>query len=539
MYDVQVDLDEFYQEFEIKVTNPIHRKDALPAKHKIMIALREKYLKHRNVYKRIFREKQSEEFMLSSNSYESRSYEINCSAEPQHDCKTGEKIEPYIELEAIEIVDILPKEFLPEFQKEIQRMVKGNYVDGFNHTEETNIDVYKKVHDSFFRFSAASLSFKPGCNFSRYASGLNIEMLSLSSSFVGLVYRFWINEEWKEKINNLCVSDRAKHEYYSGMEKLRWHQFRRIGKGTNPGNIYKEKMLAALLEEIKYRLAEELHKDFKMVIFSMNKKPIAFNVFKTNIDGNSSKEFWKSIGIEARFCNFLKGQDACINPLHRDNLDLDYIYKRNKNDRYDSECVAYDIVENFVEYLCVVGVKNAIEDQITQISVWIQRGQKANLDTWLQIKSATDNSLMYATRFVNEFKSRGYLDPNDYDVRTGANIAMNAVENLDKTVEHCKKLIDDTALVVDSNVEARNSTSSYRIQKTTFYTNLCSAIFALIAIAISLLSDEVRNMAIAWMSNSMIVKFILCVAILISVGYMLKSLAIGVINYGRKKYIFK
>ena len=54
MYDVQVDLDEFYQEFEIKVTNPIHRKDALPAKHKIMIALREKYLKHRNVYKRIF-----------------------------------------------------------------------------------------------------------------------------------------------------------------------------------------------------------------------------------------------------------------------------------------------------------------------------------------------------------------------------------------------------------------------------------------------------------------------------------------------------
>ena len=150
-------------------------------------------------------------------------------------------------------------------------MVKGNYVDGFNHTEETNVDVYKKVHNSFFRFSAASLSFKPGCEFSRYASGLNIEMLSLSSSFVGLVYRFWINEEWKDKINKLCVNNRAKHEYYSGMEKLRWHQFRRIGKGTNPGNIYKEKMLAALLEEIKYRLAEELHKDFKMVFYSLRK----------------------------------------------------------------------------------------------------------------------------------------------------------------------------------------------------------------------------------------------------------------------------
>lgn len=409
MYDVRVDFDEFYQEFGIKVTNPVYRNEALPAKHKIMIALREKYIKHRNVYRRIFREKESEEFMLDSGNYESSGYEINCSAEPQYNCKTGEKIEPFIELEAIEIVDILPKEFLPEFKKKIQRMLKSKYVYGFNHTEETNVDIYKKVHNSFFKFSAATLAFKPGCEFSRYASRLNIEMLSLSSSFVGIVYRFWINEEWKDKINKLCVSDRAKHEFYSGIENLRWYQFRRIGKEANPGNIYKEKILAVLLEEIKYRLAEELHKDFRSVILSMNNKPIAFNVFKTNIDGNSSKEFWNSIGIEARFCNFINGQDACINSLHQDNVKLDYIYKRNKNDRYDSECFAHNIVERFIEYLCVVGVKNAIEDQITQISVWIQRGQNANLDTWLQIKLDTDNSLMYATRFVNEFKSRGYL----------------------------------------------------------------------------------------------------------------------------------
>ncbi len=70
-----------------------------------------------------------------------------------------------MKVEAIEIVDILPKEFLPEFHKKIQKMIKGNYVDGFNYTEETNVDVYKKVHNSFFRFSAASLSFKSGCKF--------------------------------------------------------------------------------------------------------------------------------------------------------------------------------------------------------------------------------------------------------------------------------------------------------------------------------------------------------------------------------------
>ena len=66
--------------------------------------------------------------MLDSGNYESSGYEINCSAEPQYNCKTGEKIEPFIELEAIEIVDILPKEFLPEFKKKIQRMLKSKYV---------------------------------------------------------------------------------------------------------------------------------------------------------------------------------------------------------------------------------------------------------------------------------------------------------------------------------------------------------------------------------------------------------------------------
>ena len=34
MYDVRVDFDEFYQEFGIKVTNPVYRNEALPAKHK-------------------------------------------------------------------------------------------------------------------------------------------------------------------------------------------------------------------------------------------------------------------------------------------------------------------------------------------------------------------------------------------------------------------------------------------------------------------------------------------------------------------------
>lgn len=540
MYDVQIDLDEFSKEFGIKVTNPIHRASRLSAKYRIMIALREHYIKHRNIYQKIIHEKQDEKYMLNSNnSFESRRYRISCAAELQFDYKNGKMIAPYIELETIEIVDMLPKEFLPEYKQKIGKMIRNHHIVGLNNIEEANLDEYKKVHNSFFRFCVASFSFEEGCEFAKYASGLNIEMISLSSSFVGIVYKFWINKEWKEKVNRLCIEDRDMHEFYSGMDKLKIHEFRRISKGSNPGNIYKEKILAVLLEEIKYRLTKELHREFEMVIFSMSQKAIAFNIFKTNIDGNTSKEFWKSIGIDVRFCNFLLEQDACINPLHRENFDLDYIYKINETDKYDSRIIAYEIAEKFSEYLCVVGLKNAIEEKITEISVWVQRGKKADFNTWLKIKSSVDNDLMYATRFVNEFKSRGYLEPNDYKVNTGVNIAESANDNLDITIEHCKKIIEDVKRIVDSNVEARNSTSSYKIQKITFYTNLCSAIFALVAIGISLLSEDARIKVITWMSDNMILKGVLVFSIVFSLIYMLKSIITGILNYCRRMYVFK
>lgn len=540
MYDVQIDFDEFYREFGIKITNPIHHNNRLSVRYKIMICLREWYLRHRNMFKKIFREKSTEEFMLDSrNDFDSESYKINCAAESQLDCKTGKMVQPYFELETIEIVDILPKEFIPEFQKKIQKMVQGSQVNGLNNIEEAYIDEYKKVQDSCFCFNVAVLSFKQGSKFAQYASTLNIEMLSLSSSFVGLVFRFWINDEWKEKINNLCVTGRDKHEFYSGMDKLKLYQFRRIGKGSNPGNIYKEKVLSVLLEELKYRLAKELYKEFRTVIFSMNEKPIAFNVFRTNIDGNSSEAFWRSIGIEARFCDYLKNQDACINSLHRDSFDLDYIYKKNKSDQYDSQCFAYDIVYSFTEYLSVVGLRNAIEDKITQISVWIQRGKKADFDTWLQIKACCDNDLMYAKRFVNEFKIMDYLDLESFERKNGTSIAKDVNENLDKTVDHCKKLIEDILSVVNANVDAKSSTASYRIQRTTFYTNLCSAILALVAIFISFIPEDVKSIVISYMGENIIIKCMLFLAVLSCIVYLLKGMINGLIKRCRRFYIFR
>ena len=541
MLDIQIDFEQFYQEFGIKISNPIYKGKDLSIRHKIMIAMREHYLKHRNFYRKIFPENASEEFMFNSDdSFISSSDRTNCSAEQQIDIDTGEAILPYYNLESIQVVDILPKEFIPEFRMAIRDVVRKNQKTGFgfNCVEEASLNEYKKIHNSYFHFCVASFPVKSDSKFGQFASGIEIRMISLSSSFVGIVCKFYLNDRWIEKINNLCVNDRTKHTFYSGMERLKIWQFRKIGKGHNPGILYKNELIGVLIEEIKYRLSKELFMDLHTIIFSLNQSPIAINVFETNISGNSSESFWRSIGIESRFCNFLKNQDACINPLHRNNLDLEYIYRLNVHDKYYSREVAHDIGDRFVEYLSVVGVKNAIEDKVTQISVWINKCMNSDLATWLKLKARVDNDLMYANRFVSEFKSRGFLNPDDYKVASSINIAQDAVDNLDKTVFSSKEMIEDIILVVNSNVEAQNSTASYRIQKITFYTNLFSAIAALVAIIISLLSEARIKSITAWFGSMQIIIYAIYFATVILFLWFAKSVIIGVHRIIRNYIIF-
>lgn len=116
MFDIQIDFKQFYEEFGIKIKNPIYRDKDISKKYKMMIYLREHYIRHRNIYKKIFHEKNILALMLDSDdSFESSSDKICCAAEQQKNINTGEMTSPYCNLQSIQVVDLLPKEMIPEF----------------------------------------------------------------------------------------------------------------------------------------------------------------------------------------------------------------------------------------------------------------------------------------------------------------------------------------------------------------------------------------------------------------------------------------
>ena len=196
--------------------------------------------------------------------------------------------------------------------------------------------------------------------------------------------------------------------------------------------------------------------------------------------------------------------------------------------------VANDIGNSFIEYLTVYGLKDAIEDKVTQVSIWIQKCKNANVTVWMKLKAQVDNDFMYVKRFVNEFKKWGYLEPDDYYIISGVNIAEDVANNLEKTISSSKKMIEDTTLIVNSNVEAQNSTVSYRIQRTTFYTNLFSAIAALIAIIISLLSDKTKNILTFWLEDTKVVRCAIYVVTFVLIFCLVQKVVMEV--YRKIKY---
>ena len=146
MYEIPIDFKRFYKEFGIKIKNPIHKSENRFLKNKLMIYLREHYVKHRKLYKIFFPENGALSILLdSNNTVESKSYKFSCAAEQQVNLVTGEAVQPFYYLESIQVVDILPKEYIPQFRKCIKKIIEKNQGKGFNsnHAEEASFDDYK------------------------------------------------------------------------------------------------------------------------------------------------------------------------------------------------------------------------------------------------------------------------------------------------------------------------------------------------------------------------------------------------------------
>ncbi len=93
-------------------------------------------------------------------------------------------------------------------------------------------------------------------------------------------------------------------------------------------------------------------------------------------------------------------------------------------------------------------------------------------------------------------------------------------ENQKAMIDECASTLESISDIINANLESLSSTSNYNLQKTTLITNVFSAIFALIAIIISLsITDPLKGIWIK--ADSLLNKYFRSIFLVAKIGLIM------------------
>lgn len=539
--NIVIDYKDIQKELDCKIENRKYRKKIkVKLKDRVKILSLEYYIKHRNIIKKIFPESRMDTVMLDSHE---KSNLFKCGIKNgviADKNSLGEDIQPHFKVEYIQMAEIMPKENIPDFGNKVKKFKQkySNQSSFLFQGHSIDYDFCKEVNENGFDMLIATFAIKENGRFGECFSSCEIRMQSISKSFVLISFQLTLRDSWAEKIENLILKDVGIYKYYGDVSNIKFKDLRIIQKGYVSETAYKQYLFDAICEETKYVARKEIVKSFEFVVKKYKQSNIyAFWFINTNIDKNSNKIFWKSIGVEPQRCFCSSTEDACITFGNYEGNNIYCLYKENKKSKYYG-IFNHDVGYDFNTISALNNTEIATEHVLTLINTWIYKSRYDGIEVWLELKRITENKLEYFRRFFSEFDSNMIFE---WTFRNMSNEDLHGerfyVNTKDK-IENVRNSLENISLIVNEKFSTKSTSASISIQQITFITNFMSAIFALIAIIISLISEEGNAYIVYMMANS---KFILCiigVALALVIAWMLRKILDKTISFVKKTIRF-
>lgn len=515
MEKYRFDLHEIESKFSIKFKSPDAKEVDYTRRYRRLNAIRSFYIKHRNVLSRIWKENESERIIMEDHHFSHHIH--NCAAEKQFNKETGEYEKPYYHYEWICLIDVVPKEHLPNFINALDKF-KSNCSKGgieFVHYKESKIDMYKQVFDSSFFANLAAFGFEQGSVFSEFTDSVAVELQSLSSTFCLVSFNFRLNEKWKNKISDWVVNNCSEYTYAHIPEETKIKDIRKTGMGNYSNGLYKKTVFQLVLNEISYELMEGLNRYFKLLVYNQMHSPMAFHIIRTNIDENSSESFWSSLDICNFMCDKVVNESGCILWGKSPSV-IEYIYRNAETDKYDGEMFAYELKRSMSSYLAAQGMTLSIRSMLEQWYENISKTTKQSFSHWAGFKANLNENSMYGTRFLKEYKGEKIgIEGEFWNVR-GKPVVDGISSLIDEEIRECENLLKCVLDIIDAKVEAKNFQETYNLQVRTMIINLASAVLALVAILISVWGKiPLQTIVVFWGKYKIIIVILVIVAVVL------------------------
>jgi hypothetical protein len=525
----KVDVRDLQKIWGIKISNPEYNvKINNTVYDRVIIGLNKLYRSHRSFIKLIWKEDDFTKTILDSVdtplNFRKR-YEN--SADKQIGINDGNEEAPFFRLDYIQFAEFLPKESLYDLKKQIRRF-KDSYVSSGNicmPDAELAYEDYARANRNFFETRITHFSINQESDLGKFFSACEIQMESASLSFVLISIRFYVNDKWKNKISDFAVSNTNDYKRFFYLERIKLRDIRVVQEGCIGADIYKEYALACILEEMKFRARTILKRHFEFVTNTMRTSGEVFMFFETNIDANSSKRFWLSIGVFPDICFLSDEYDACITYI---NNNISCINRSNHKCQDFGGFFHHQIANQYNHIIAFTNIKHACNEQISHINKWMHDCEGKGIELWLHLfqKISTENS--YIQRFLGEYNMNNMFS---WDFKTQKGNQLFSKEFCDRTNGETQIMNEDIMAIkeiIERRINAEELRDSYKIQHLTYTTNFVSAIFAFIAIVVSIMLNDSAKVKVAelfsvWPVIQMAVAFVLCFLAIRCIIYLFKK----------------
>lgn len=379
-------------------------------------------------------------------------------------------IDSELKLERLFIYDLLPKEYLELYEKNLIKLRKNSAPSIFKMAEFRFKKQFDKIKKSVFSkgsFLADNIKFSKNQKSFKFFDYMTIRLISISDSFFVVKYELVPNKNTHSIIENILKED----IYISPIiyTNKHWWRMKDIGGSSQCDNSAKKLTLENFILEMKYVFMKEINSILYSFIFQNQLVPPGIEVFSTNNFNEPQKDllFLKMRDIDTHFYEkekiyFMPMQNSIYNP----NYLMDSIILVDEKDKlsngehkwYDE--VFYNLSETYVLYYITnslnIDISLRINEAQKKINTSIENGKST--PALMRLNRKIDKSLFYYKRLLNE------INYDDKEI-------ISELENFEKKY---KKLKTETGIILGYNFNIVSSRNIYELKS---YKNLLNKIY--------------------------------------------------------------
>ena len=403
----------------------------------------------------------------------------------------------FLSLKYIDFFDYLPKEDLDAFKKALRKFVRKNSITPYGSfrtaKDEDRIDNMGRYVDRQAFSNLHTVRLTHNKYLEQHISQVSVSLRNLSSSFLVVKYRFYLNNNFNKHFNSIC---RTKFYPYTDICRrfdIPWYKPWKFGKAIHTGNDARQKELYTLISELKWKALKELECYFPIYFSKNHLFPPTFETYATNIRPDNAKEnqgFWDSVMLESH-PDYAPRYNACVcwnyHCSSYEGIKLSAYCGGNYSESSSlPEIAQYELSNTYAVYMTASSIRRIAERDIAIYNKRISKAiRKSRTSLVLKVRVNVERALYHSYRFISEFTG----DTIDFDdihefknhFYKDSSTTLSCLKGISENIAETKKQIDTFLRILDDAAEYGSSKSNMNLQLSMMIITILSLCVAIIA----------------------------------------------------------